>query len=172
MRSMCAWYSGFTRKRQPEATGVSSIERSCHSPFSSSSTLRMLSASTSPPKRRFSCCTVSGSGEDSSAASSTRLTCSRSIDAGTRASEAGVSTASAASTGASCSGGSSSSGLVCSVMSDDRERLALAPQLHVDRVEGGLLGDLDERLARELEHGEEAHHQQRHAPLGLEEARE
>jgi hypothetical protein len=40
---------------------VSSIGRSAHSPFNSSSTLRMLSASTSPANRRFSCSTDKGS---------------------------------------------------------------------------------------------------------------
>src|SRR6185312_14447068 len=54
----------------------------------------------------------------------------------------------------------------------DREGRALAPELHVDGIEGALLRDLDQRLARELEAREEAHHQQRHAPLRLEELRE
>src|SRR4051812_4533775 len=71
------------------------------------------------------------------------------------------------------SGSFGTSGLVCSVMgvssSGDRQRRALAAELHVDRIERRLLGDLDERLARELEAGEEAHHDDGGAPLGLEE---
>ena len=43
---------------------------------------------------------------------------------------------------------------------------ALGLEAHVDRIERALLRELDERLARELEEREEAHHQDGHAALG------
>src|SRR5471032_1322097 len=133
------------------------MERSAHSSFSSSSTLRMLSASTSPAKRRFSCSTVRGSGEERSAASSTRFTCSMSISP--PALGEGWAEDVSSSSG-DCSG------FVCSLMSSgNRQRGALGFELHVDGVEGCLLRDLDHRLAGELEEGEEAHHEERHAAL-------
>src|SRR5258706_6461171 len=144
MRSMNPWYSGFTRKRHPDATLVSSIERSAHSALSASRTLRMLSASTSPAKRRFSCCTDKGSEAERSAASSTRFTSSRSMEC-------------------------EESGFVWSFISGDCQCGALGPELHVDRIEGRLLRELHERFARELEEGEEGHHQERHAAVRIEE---
>src|SRR5215831_6178840 len=92
-----------------------------------------------------------------------------SMAAGSRAST--VSTVFSASWPSGSSG--TISGFVCSFMSSgDGEGRALALELHVDGVEGALLGDLDQRLACELQAREEAHHEHRHAAFGLEELRE
>src|SRR5258708_10265327 len=142
------------------------MERSAQSSFSWSNTLRMLSASTSPANRRLSWCTVSGSLVDRSAASSTRLTSPRSIAGSDPGSCAWGPTPVCAS---SSGGGAGFSCSFRSLVSCDRQRGSLGIELYVNGVERGLLSDLDHRLRRELEEGEEAHHQDRHAAFRLEE---
>src|SRR5262245_34818084 len=73
MRSRYGWNSARVWKRQPVARLTSSTERPCHSPRSSSISLRSTSTPSSWSNGGFSSMTCSGSGAASSAASRVRF---------------------------------------------------------------------------------------------------
>src|SRR5262245_54147951 len=134
-RSTNGWYSGRARKRQPDATWVSSTPLSCQSSRISSSRPRSVSWEYSLSKSFLNSASGSGSWATRSTVSSTRLTCARSED-----------------------------GLSISLVGGSVERCKVcAFQLDVDRGVSGLLADLDQAFTRQFEERKQCHDQHRNA---------